>query len=292
MQANHQYTEAFTIVDSLLTTYPQEAKLLEKKAELLFQMQQYDDYLTQRSSLTKKQQKKAQRSYLIAQMRTGQVSEALATIIDAINNNPTSDWYQLQGQAFALQGQIKEAEKSYDQALQLDPENQDALTNKAILFADSGRLYESLDLFDAWLAKHPDDYLLRYNKWTVLSDLWYQQRNVIGTGSFSYYGDALRHFEKAYRLNPNYQNTAIWLGITYLDLGQYKKAHQALDTVLSADPEAYDARYYKAKAFTAEENYSEAKATYQQLLKLNPDYELAQQELILLEKQENNNIVE
>jgi tetratricopeptide (TPR) repeat protein len=114
---------------------------------------------------------------------------------------------------------------------------------------------------------------------------------VVGTWSFSYYGDALRHFEKAYRLNPQYQNTIIWLWITYLDLSQYTKAHQALETALSSNPEAYDAWYYQAKTYAAEGNIEEAKKTYEHLLQINPSFELAEQELILL-KQEQEVVVE
>jgi tetratricopeptide (TPR) repeat protein len=218
-------------------------------------------------------------------MRTGEIKQALHLINAWLAKTATSDWHQLKGQSYYLQGNLDLALDAYDEALRKDPDNQDALMNKAIALADGGSLYESLALLDQWIQKNPDDFLLRYNKGTVLSDLWYQQRNVAWTWSFSYYGDALRHFEKSYRLNPNYQNTAIWLWITYLDLSQYRKAHQALDTVLSANPDAYDAWYYKAQTYKAEGNIEEAKKTYTHLLSINPEFDLAKQELLLLEQQ-------
>gem|GEM_PF-5120973 len=74
-------------------------------------------------------------------------------------------------------------------------------------------------------------------------------------------------------------------------MSQYKKAQQALETVISSDPTAYDARYYQGKTFTAEGKITEAKETYTHLLKINPSYELAQQELVLLENQEKKDIL-
>lgn len=287
--ANHQFMDALNKIDQSLIEHPHQSTLLEKRAELLILSEQYDIYLEERPKLSRSLQKKLHRSYIIALMRTGEVPQALQYIDAWLADKPTSDWQQLKGQAHYLQGNIDEAIASYDEALRLDPEQQDALMNKAIALADAGSLYESLELLEQWIQKNPDDYLLRYNKWTVLSDLWYQQRNVAGTWSFSYYGDALRHFEKSYRLNPNYQNTAIWLWITYLDLSQYKKAHQALETVLSADPHAYDAWYYQAKTYAAEGNIDEAKKTYEHLLAINPSFDLAKQELVLLEQQPSLN---
>jgi tetratricopeptide (TPR) repeat protein len=117
----------------------------------------------------------------------------------------------------------------------------------------------------------------------VLSDIGYQQKNVIGTWSFSYFSDALRHFEKAYTLNPNYTNTLVWLGISYLDLNNYDKAHTALDVALSKDQTLWDAWYYKGKVYLAEAKDKEAIATFKKLLTIDPRYELAKQELTLLE---------
>lgn len=285
LQEAQNRREALTRVDTALVIAPHQKTLLRKKAELLFQTEAYDDFLAVRPQLSARNQKDLYRSYLVASMRAGHSAMIGKEIEQLIAKTPTSDTYQLHGQLMYLQGNIQAALESYDTALKLDPKNQDALINKAIALADAGSLYESLALLDQAITLYPDNYLLWYNKWTVLSDLWYQQRNVIWTWSFSYYGDALRHFEKAYRLNPYYQNTLIWLWITYLDLQQYKKAHQAFQTVLSSDQNAEDAWYYEAKTFAAEGKIAEAKKTYEQLLLINPEFDLAQQELMLLENQ-------
>jgi Flp pilus assembly protein TadD len=81
-------------------------------------------------------------------MRAGEPSLALEKIALHLEKKPTSDLYQLKGQAEYLQGNIDQALLSYDEALRLDPDNQDALVNKAIALADAGRSYESLALLD------------------------------------------------------------------------------------------------------------------------------------------------
>jgi tetratricopeptide (TPR) repeat protein len=284
LQTNARYQDALTYIDTQLVTHPHQQKLKEKRAELLLLTEQYDQYLAERPSFSEKTQRKLNRSYIIALMKAGETADAITQIDQLIAKKPTSDAYQLRGQALSIQGDHELAISAFDEALLLEPTNIDALVNKAIVLADTGKLYESLDLLDQAIALTPDDHILRYNKGTVLSDLGYQQRNVAWTGSFSYYGDALRHFETAYRLNQTYQNTVIWLWITYLDLSQHKKAHQALDTALSTNPKARDARYYKAKTYAAEGNIDAAKKTYTDLLALNPNFELAKQELVLLEQ--------
>lgn len=285
LQEQHDLAQARQVVDMALVTFPHHKKLLRKKAELLFLTEEYEQFLAVRPNISRRHQKALYRSYLLASMRAGHTAMIGKEIEDLIQQQPTSDAYQLYGQFLYLQGNIPDALDAYDTSLKIDAQNEDALINKAIALADAGSLYESLALLDEAIKLYPDNYLLWYNKWTVLSDLWYQQRTVIGTWAFSYYGDALRHFEKAYRLNPHYQNTLIWLWITYLDLHQFKKAHQAFQTVLSSDPNAEDAWYYEAKTFAAEGNVSDAKKTYEQLLTINPTFDLAKQELLLLENQ-------
>lgn len=284
--ADSSFTEAEKLLNETFVHYPQDSVLLSKKATLLIKTEQYDEYLDLRPQLDPSQQKKQQRDHLIAQIRAGETMQALTTLEQLLNNKKTSDLYQLQGQAYYVQWLFPEAIDAYDRALQKDATNQEALVNKAIALADNGDLYASLDLLDQGLQQYPDNYLMWYNKGTVLSDLGYQQRNVLGTWAFSYYGDALRHFQHSYKLNPKHLNTIIRLGITYLDLAQYPKAHQAFDVALSVNPHAYDAWYYKAKTYTAQGELSKAKETYKTLLEANPSYEAAQQELILLEKQE------
>jgi len=224
---------------------------------------------------------------VIALIKTNHVDQANQRLDDLLSKSPgNADRLQLKGQLAYLQEQMDEAIDLYDQALASDSTNTEALVNKAVALADRGDLLESLDLLDSALQLAPDDYLIRYNKGTVLSDLGFQQKSLLATGAFSYFSEALRHFEKAYMLHPESTDTLIRLGITYLDLGNTEKAHSALEVALSQDPALVDAWYYEGKTYLAENDIQEAKTTFEHLLTIDPEYELAQQELIDIKQEQ------
>jgi tetratricopeptide (TPR) repeat protein len=273
-------------IDIGLIETPDSTALLIQKIIVLNEQKKYDAIIPLWLKLSSAGQQEIAELYTRALIRTGKVESALSLITQQLEKaTQDAPWHELQGEAYYLQWAYDKAIASYDAALRIEPNRQTAIANKWIALADNGQLQESLLLLDQALQQNPENALLRYNKWTVLSNLGYQQRVTIWTWAFSYYADALRHFEKAYKLDPNDQNTLIWLGITYLDLGEFHKAHKAFDVTLSNNKNAYDALYYKGKTYVAEGNLREGKKTFQQLIELNPEYTLAQQEIIAIDKE-------
>jgi tetratricopeptide (TPR) repeat protein len=279
--------KAQQMLDTWLAEEPNDMTLLHAQFSLFRKQKKWDDATTIRTLLSPKKQKSTEYEYVIALMRSWKPDNALPIIEQNLSDNiQWARWYELQWQARYLQEKYPESIIAFDKALSLDPLLENAIINKALALADNGKLNESLLLLDAALQNNPDNALLRYNKWTVLSNLWYQQRLWLGTWSFSYYADALRHFEKAYALDQSDTNTIIWLWITYLDLGEYEKAHTVFSVALSNNEHLYDARYYQWKTFLAEWKLQDAKKSFTKLLTLNPEYELAGSELMSIEEQE------
>lgn len=274
-------------LDQSFAKDPNNKTLLETQFTLYRQQKKRDDAIRTRNTLSSKKQEKTAYEYAIALMRAGRPDDALLIMQQHIADTAQwARWYELQWQARYLQEKYEQAIQAFDKALLLDPMLENATINKALALADTWKLYESLELLDNALRNNPDNALLRYNKWTVLSNLWYQQRLWMWTWSFSYYADALRHFEKAYALDPKDTNTILRLWITYLDLWAYEKAHTVFSVALSHDEHLYDARYYQWKTFLAEGNIDEAKKSFTTLVTINPEYKLAQSELLAIEEQE------
>lgn len=278
------YDQALALLQPELEKNPRDQTLLMKKADIIRAQQDRTGFLDIRPKLTTKTiqtNPELPRRELIAMIKTNRWNEATKRVNTLLQADPANaDRLQLKGQMFYLQNDLPWAIQLYDEALASNPTHVETLVNKAIARADQGKLLESLWLFDQALQLSPDDYLIRYNKWTVLSDLGFQQKSLLATGSFSYFSQALRHFEKAYTLNPAYIDTLVWLGITYLDMGEISKAHAALDIVLNQNETITDAWYYQGKAFLAEKNIEQAKITFEHLLTIDPTYTLAEQELI------------
>lgn len=280
-----QYAYALELLDRALVLYPNDQELLSEKAVLLMDTSEYEAFVDMRwyfSAKTIEQHPELLYRYAVSLLKTGNIWWAKDVIEQQLAEDRRADWLQLMGQLLYYQGDMDGAIQYYDEAIGIDPDNLDALMNKAIALADQGMLYDSLDLFDALGERYPDNYLIWYNKGTVLSDLGFQQRNSIGTGAFSMFADALRHFEQAYKLNPDYVYTIVRIGVTHYDLGQYQKALDILDVALSQDPTLLDALYYKGKVYLAQWYTGDARETFETILDMDETYALAEEELLLL----------
>jgi len=65
------------------------------------------------------------------------------------------DWDQ-RGTVLAHLGRAREAQRHYEQALQLKPDDPDAHNNLGLLLARAGRLTEAIGHFEAALRSRPD----------------------------------------------------------------------------------------------------------------------------------------
>src|SRR6202035_558556 len=84
--------------------------------------------------------------------------EAVDRLRRAVAMEPTSsDFRNALGAAYELAGNLPEAEATYRQALQLNPDDQAALRNLADLFAKSERAADSVVLYERLLALNPAD---------------------------------------------------------------------------------------------------------------------------------------
>jgi len=85
------------------------------------------------------------------------------------------------------------------------------------------------------------------------------------------YKDAIQQAEAALKLQPDLPSASLFLGASYVELGENAAAIQPLKKVLDAQPNERNARITLAQALLGAQRYEEAAEQFQELSKLVPD---------------------
>lgn len=133
-------------------------------------------------------------------MVAGRVKKALDTFDHILKNNPRY-FDALLGSAWMLDlmGQKEDAQAYYRKALEVEPENKFARKNYALSLAISGKLNQSIEIYNSLKKEYPDDYEI------------YQDLGI----AFGYAGDitqSIENLETAVSLHPTpvaYLNLAV-----------------------------------------------------------------------------------
>jgi tetratricopeptide (TPR) repeat protein len=184
--------------------------------------------------------------------------------IYALNNK----WYTLY-----IMGKFDEALALYDQVLAVEPTFVKALANKWVATADSGNLSWSVVFFEEALRLDPKDYLTHYNLWTVLSDLWYDQKDIAISQQ------AIASLATAIELNPTFVDAYVYLAITYYDLEEYTNALDWGAKAIALDNKHENARFYQAQTLQKLNKIQESIDAFKKVMDINPSNVYAWQAL-------------
>ena len=117
--------------------------------------------------------------------------------------------------------------------------------------------------FEESIAFSPEDYSFYYDYAMYLQDNGYPEL-------------ALSYYDKLLDVMPNNPNFIYNKGYVYLVyLGENDKALECFDDVLKYDPSSINALFNKGRTYEQMGDYFNAKKIYYQILRENPDYQLA-----------------
>lgn len=117
--------------------------------------------------------------------------------------------------------------------------------------------------FEESIAFSPEDYSLYYDYAMYLQDNGFPEL-------------ALSYYDKLLEVMPNNPNFIYNKGYVYLVyLGENDKALECFDNVLQHDPSSINALFNKGRTYEQMGDYINAKKIYYQILRKNPDYQLA-----------------
>ena len=141
--------------------------------------------------------------------------------------------YILLGQVYEYVGDIDRARQTYLDALKVDPNSYQSLSNLARLHADhGGSLSDALELAQKAKAEQPDDPSVN----DTLGWIYFKQ---------GLYRSAVPPLEAAVAKNPRVAKFQFHLGMAYLATGQPAQAHTSLQTALQSGLTGEDARAAK-----------------------------------------------
>ncbi|WP_392480096.1 RNA-binding domain-containing protein [Nostoc sp. C110] len=180
----HLKKELETINNQLLK-YPKSIQLLIKKVEIAKFMNDIEliDETYKEIILLKPNSSKTRVAYASAHKSIGDLEGALSVINDALQvNKPNSDILKARGEILLISKRTDEALKSYQDALEFNPDDYTILTQIGITFRELGKYKESIKFFNYALLKSPTYRAAKYEKKKTYSKM-FQEGIEINTTS-------------------------------------------------------------------------------------------------------------
>jgi tetratricopeptide (TPR) repeat protein len=185
--------------------------------------------------------------------------EAISCFDIAIMLNPKSpNLWMNKGDCLSKQGRIEESIKSFDNALKLDPNNSRAWYFKAKPLLNQRKFDEALDCLNKATQKINDKIL--WNDMGVALD------------ELGKHYDAILTYDKALRIDPNFDITLNNKGLSLYKLGKYQEAINCYDRILILNPNVRHVLINKYKALDKLGKTIEAERCYERSQKLDVDF--------------------
>ncbi|OGS42659.1 MAG: hypothetical protein A3K67_05490 [Euryarchaeota archaeon RBG_16_62_10] len=197
----------------------------------------------------------------------GYHEQALECYKHALELYPESDetWFSLGSCLFAL-GRYAEEISCYERALQFNSNMQKALVNKGSTLHRLGRFQEALDAYDKVLKINYRLEKVHNNRGATLHSL-------------NRLNEALASYNRAIELKHDYVEAWMNKGNLLYEMARYGDALEAFNQMTQVRPELPKGWYLRGLAARKTGNISLAKASFDQALKLDPDYSEARKAL-------------
>ena len=232
--------------------------------------------------------------------RRNKPDDALHLLQTAIQQNPNSaQLYLLQGQALAQNKQAAGAEKSLEQAVQLDKQNVNAIALLAGLQAARGGHDEAISTYKSAIALSPNNAALQValgslyestGNWQNAQTIYQQvldsqPDNAVAANNLAYilleHGGsvnlALNLAQTARRGMPNSPNTADTLGWAYYQNGAYSVAAPLLEEAVNKTSDNAAYRYHLGITYQKLNDKERARTQFEKAIGLNPKSPVAEE---------------
>ncbi len=162
-------------------------------------------------------------------------------------------------QAFERE-KFADAEKLYEKALQLAPNNLYLESNKGVAQFRAGKLRQAEESFRKAIAIAPEDHFC----WSTLGIVYYSENK---------YDEAVNALTKSLAINPKNPTAHNYLGITAAQKGWIEAAQKELETAIQLDPKYADAWFNLAVTQTLKQppNREEGRKAYKKAVELGAE---------------------
>jgi tetratricopeptide (TPR) repeat protein len=203
----------------------------------------------------------------------GEYTEAETCITRVLHQESGfADLLNMLGVIYHDQGRSEEAEKAFEKALAINPNYTDAALNLSITYNDRGKYQEAREIYSRAINNsYKDDAQVDgldpfargkiSNMHSELGDAYY------GLGLFE---DAVREFERALTLSPDFVDIRTKLGHVYRDMGRSEEAIEQYRQVKKEKANYLPARLAPGVTLFSVERKEEAIAEWQECVSLAP----------------------
>ncbi len=200
-------------------------------------------------------------------LQAGQVMEAIKHLQQALQIKPDyADAHYNLGLALAKMGRVPEAISQYEQALRIKPDFADAHNDLALALEQTGKTEEAIAQYEQALRIKPDFADAHNNLAVALARLGRVPA-------------AIEHWQQALRINPNYADAHYNMGLALMGQGRLPEAIDHYNQALRINPDYAQAHNNLGAALLREGRLPEAIEHFNQAVRINPDYTEAQYNL-------------
>lgn len=139
-------------------------------------------------------------------------------IIKSQTDAERSLWSKQLGRAYRLQNRVEDAVKILHQSLEYNPKNYEAMLEMALCYLNTDHFAEGKQWLERIISENPNI----PDSYRILAEACYYHQE---------YGQAIKNFEKALFLNPDYETIWQFLFMSYFFNGDKDKQQEALDKI-------------------------------------------------------------
>jgi len=276
-------SEALSYIERALSFSPGNNQLREVKAFVLFSLGKYTESLEiYNKILLKSESSKILSSKASVLNVLGDRKAAYQLLSKAIDLDPKNDnaWYNLAVMLFEDK-KYEEALKNYDAALQINPYNHASWNNKGVILRILGRYDEAIKHYDEAIKIDPTKARTYHNKGLALS-------------FFGNYKESIEYFDKAIQLDSNYADAYANKAVSLDRLGKFEDALGNTTKALELKQDNLKALANAVLLSIKLKKFENAEIMLRKILELNPNdiptiNDLA---IVLYEKQQFNEALE
>jgi tetratricopeptide (TPR) repeat protein len=201
-------------------------------------------------------------------------SKAIVVAKDKVRTQPrNADARVMLGLAFEKEGRYEEAIEQYKLAIKLMRDHQEALLYTGIAYMKLDQLDDALYYLDKEITYYKNTNLAKSN--SMLEKAYYYGAVVLWEKKK--YDKALDYVDKALEIMTTSSDSHLLKGRIFLDKKENDYAIAEFSKALEFDPKYVDALYGLALAYEKKGNRAEAVKRYENVLKVVPDYRLAEE---------------
>ena len=148
--------------------------------------------------------------------------------------------------------------EQYNEAIEINPKDDEAYHNMGIAYDDLEKYNESLEAFKKSIEINPNRDATYYNMGIVY-------------GNLEKHNEEIEAYKKVIKINPNKDEAYYNMGIAYGNLEKYNEAVEVYQKSIEINPNKDEAYYNMGIAYVNLEKHYEAIEVYQKAIEINPN---------------------